>query len=105
MTLRLLAVALLAVGSAAPYTAPVLCVLFQSQHVETMEKCPEHTAPVTGAGRTGCDLAQCATAAIAVPMIPLGLSLARAIVELEPIPFDNSFDGDPQPPLTPPPIA
>jgi len=105
MTLRSVAAALLVLGSAVPYTAPMLCTVFGPHHASQMESCPGPSVPATGAGHAGCDLAQCATPSIAAPLIPLGISLALSMVELPQPSADDGFDGDLRPPLTPPPIA
>jgi hypothetical protein len=105
MTLRSLAAALLVLGSAVPYTAPMLCTVLGPHHASQMESCPGQSVPMTGAGHHGCDLAQCATPPIAALLIPLGISLALSIVELPQTPANDSFNGDVRPPLTPPPIA
>jgi len=105
MTLRSLAAALLILGTAVPYTAPMLCMTFGQGHLSQMASCPGDSVAVTGSGHTGCDLAQCATPSIAAPLTPLGISLALPIAELPRLSADNDFDGDLRPPPTPPPIA
>jgi hypothetical protein len=105
MTLRSLAAALLILGSAVPYTAPMLCTVLGPHHASQMESCPGQSAPMTGADHHGCDLAQCATPSIAAPLIPLRISLGLSIVDLAQPHATDDFAGDVRPPLTPPPIA
>lgn len=105
MAPRSLAAALLILGSAVPYTAPMLCTALGSHHASRVAPCPDQSLPGPGAGHHGCDLAQCATAYLAPPSTPLGISLALSIVELPRTSTDDGFDGDVRPPLTPPPIV